>query len=387
MKKQQSKQTQKERAATKGKHWVRLTKICNNNCIFCLDKDAQDGTVVSLPEIEKNLLNGRNKKLNQVVLSGGEATIHPDFLKVVEVAKSLGYGHIQVITNGRMFAYPDFLISALKAGVNEITFSIHGHNEKLHDAQTQIRGSFQQAMKGLRNALSADGLIVNVDIVINKINYIYLADILKYFIDLGVGEFDLLQVIPSGQAWKNRKKLFYDISKGMPYIRRALLFSRDPKIFIWTNRFPPTYLDGFEDLIQHPKKLYDEIRGRKDMFEDFMKKGKMMHCFGERCRFCFLSGFCLDLIDFEKKGKLFSKEIPSCLRERISKKIRKIIKRGDKIDIYKFLDFFISDRYFVKGTRCKSFCSLFGKCDGMQIDHVREKGFKSLIPIEKIIGV
>lgn len=377
------KQEQKEKAATKGKHWVRLTKICNNNCIFCLDKDAQNGTVVSLPEIKKNLLDGRKRKIDQVVLSGGEATIHPDFLKIVKLTKSAGYGHIQVITNGRMFSYPDFLISAMKAGVSEITFSIHGHNEKLHDAQTQIKGSFQQAMRGLRNALSAEGLIVNVDIVINKMNYVHLADMLKYFIDLGVGEFDLLQVIPSGQAWKNRKKLFYDVSKGMPYIRRALSFSRDPKIFIWTNRFPPAYLDGFEDLIQHPKKLYDEIRVRKEMFENFTKKGKMMRCFGKRCQFCFLSGFCLDLIDLKRKGELFSKAIPECLRKKGRTKNGKFLKKSGEIDVYEFLDFFISDRYFVKGAECKKKCVLFKKCDGMQIDYIRKNGFKSLVPIKE----
>ncbi|TSA45272.1 radical SAM protein [bacterium] len=387
MKTQQNKQIQKEKAATKEKHWVRLTKVCNNNCLFCLDKDAQDGTAVSLVEIKKNLLKGRKKKIDQVVLSGGEATIHPDFLKVVEAAKSMGYRHIQVITNGRMFAYPNFLISALNAGVNEITFSIHGHNEKLHDAQTQINGSFQQAIKGLKNALSTNGLIVNVDIVINKINYIHLADILKYFVDLGVREFDLLQIIPSGQAWKNRKKLFYDIPGAMPHIRRALAFSRDPQIFIWTNRFPPAYLDGFEDLIQHPKKLYDEIKGRQDMFEDFVSQGKVMRCWGEKCYFCFLKNFCQDLASFKNKGELFSKELPLCLHKKISNKSRKIIKKSDKIDVFQFLDFFISGRYFVKGIKCEKFCSLFSKCDGMQIDYIRKNGFKSLVPIEKITGV
>jgi MoaA/NifB/PqqE/SkfB family radical SAM enzyme len=379
---QQHKKIQKEEAATKGKHWVRLTKICNNNCLFCLDKDAQSGTAVSLDEIKKNLLIGKKKKIGQVVLSGGEATIHPNFTDIVKMARKIGYSHIQVITNGRMFAYPNFLISALRAGVNEITFSIHGHNEKLHDAQTQIKGSFQQAVGGLKNALSVKGLIVNIDIVINKINYIYLEDILKYFIDLGVREFDLLQIIPSGQAWKNRKKLFYDIPEAMPHIRRALAFSRDPQIFIWTNRFPPSYLDGFEDLIQHPKKLYDEIRGRKEMFEDFMKRGKMMHCWGERCQYCFLKNFCRDLAIFKNTGKIFSKELPSCLLKKISSRSRKIIKHNDEVDTFQFLDFFISDRYFVKGENCKKVCSNFSKCDGIQIDYVRKNGFKSLVPIK-----
>jgi MoaA/NifB/PqqE/SkfB family radical SAM enzyme len=374
------KQEQKEKAATKGKHWVRLTKVCNNNCLFCLDKDAQNGTMISITEIKEKLLDGRKKEISQVVLSGGEATVHPDFLEIIKMAKDAGYQYIQVITNGRMFAYRNFLESAVKAGLDEVTFSMHGHNEKLHDTLTQINGSFQQAISGLMNALSVEGLIVNIDVVINKQNYKHLADIIKYFFDLGVREFDLLQIIPSGRAWENKDDLFYDIPEALPYIRRALVFSRNPDVFIWTNRFPPAYLEGFEDLIQHPAKLHDEIRGRQDMFKKLLNRGEMMKCHGKRCQYCFLNNFCQDLIEFIKKGELDSKKIPHCLEKTLKIDKSKGLSKNKNVDIFAFLEFFIDQRYFLKGQKC-ALCKFIGQCDGMQINYIRKFGFGALKPI------
>lgn len=369
----------REKASTEKKYWIRLTRACNNNCVFCLDKEAQDGSCVRLEEINNNLIQGRKENILRVVLSGGEPTLHPQFIEIIRLAKSLGYQHIQVITNGRVFAYGDFLDSAVKAGVNELTFSIHGHKASLHDKQTQVKGSFRQSLTGLMNALKMPNLIVNVDVVINKFNVKYLADILEYFINLGISEFDLLQVIPFGLAWDNKDSVFYDIDKSLVYLRKAFELSRKPSLYIWTNRFPAKYLEGYEDLIQHPVKLYDEIRGRKEIFERFINDGKKIDCMGERCRYCFLEGFCKDLTELKRKGRLASKGSPFCLKGskqpwHIDSR-KEYILRGRKGSIFTFLDFYINHRYFIKGLTCNS-CRLNKDCRGMHINYVRKFGFK-----------
>ena len=149
-----------------------------------MDKDAQDGSCVSLAEVNRALQAGRKQKAKKVVLSGGEPTLHPEFTNIVKSAKKLGYTKIQVITNGRMFAYEKFLDRAINSGISEITFSMHGHNQRLHDKQTGVKGAFVQALTGLTAALQDQELIVNVDIVINKINIRYLEDIIKFYINL-----------------------------------------------------------------------------------------------------------------------------------------------------------------------------------------------------------
>ena len=371
---------QKEKAAVEKRHWVRLTRCCNNHCIFCLDSENQNGTYLSFDRIEENLKKGRKEKIKRIILSGGDPTVHPNFLTIVKKAKNLGYNHIQIVTNGRMFAYKDFLEKAIIAGVDEITFSIHGHNKNLYEKQSQVKGSFEQALQGLLNASNCPNLIVNIDIVINKLNYKYLAEIIKFYINLGISEFDLLQVMPFGRAWKNKDKVFYDIKKALPYFKKAFLFSKNPDFYIWTNRFPPQFLEGFEDLIQHPIKIFDEVKGRNIMFKRFLEEDEIMSCYGMRCQYCFLKNFCRDLVKFQKEKILKSRTIPDCLKHLKVKPSSKQLKYP--ADIYQFSDFYINHRYFVKSLRCND-CKLNQSCQGMHINYIRKFGFKKLNPIKK----
>ena len=373
---------QRNKASEKKKYWLRLTNACNNNCIFCLDNELQNGTCRSLNEIRKELNSGIRGGARKLILSGGEPTMHPEFLEIVSLAKATGYNETQVVTNGRMFCYRDFLENAVKNGITEITFSIHGHTKSLYERQSRVKGSYSQVLTGLSNALRIKRLIVNIDVVINRINYKYLEDILRHFIKLGVGEFDLLQAVPFGNAWENRSKVFYDFKKAMPYLKKAFNLQYEfSDIYIWTNRFPAQYLEGFEELIQHPIKLYDEIRGRKYIFKRFIEKNKIMACYGQRCKYCFLENFCTDLIELKEKRIIFARRHAFCLNSNLEPLAR--FKSNSKINIVNFLNFYIKHRYFLKSLRCNN-CRCCKECDGAPIELIRNKGFRILERINKI---
>ena len=131
---------QHEEAAHERRNWVRLTFDCNDRCVFCLDAHTHDGTVRAREEIKQQILDGRRKGAERLILSGGEPTIHPDFVDFVRLGRLAGYRKVQTVTNGRMFAYGEFLRRSLDAGLGEITFSIHGPNAKIHDALVGTRG-------------------------------------------------------------------------------------------------------------------------------------------------------------------------------------------------------------------------------------------------------
>ena len=50
------------------KHWVRLTRLCNNRCVFCLDSEEQDGTVIPTGDVILKLAKGMEEGYNQAVL-------------------------------------------------------------------------------------------------------------------------------------------------------------------------------------------------------------------------------------------------------------------------------------------------------------------------------
>ena len=287
-----------EDAAHEKRNWVRLSYDCNNHCTFCLDSNAHDGTMRNNLDIKVQIIEGRKKGMSRLILSGGEPTMHPNFLDFVKLGKRAGYPKVQTVTNGRMFKYPEFLETAAKNGLDEITFSLHGHTAKLHDALVGTPGAFVEETAGLKAALASERFIINIDIVINKQNIKHLPEMLETFIGWGVKEFDLLHIIPFGNAWSDaRSHLFYDLDGNLEYLQRTFAYARRPDIHIWLNRFPPPYTEGFEDLIQDPYKLNDEVRGRREEFDKYLSLGKKLSCREpDRCKYCYLQNLC-DTLD------------------------------------------------------------------------------------------
>jgi len=369
----------RDKVAREKRQWVRITKACNNRCLFCLDRESQDGRLVPAKEIINILKKGISEGATRAIISGGEPTLHPHIAKIIKEAKKMGYKHVQIISNGRMLAYDKFTEELKKAGLDEVTLSLHSHLEKQMEEMTGVKGSYKQAIRGLMNSLRHN-FIVSIDVVINKINYKTLKSTLEFFIKLGVYEFDLLYLVPFGSAWKNKSKLFLSPLKAKKYLDQAFNLSFNKDLHIWTNRLPAIFLEGYEHLIQNPNKLKDDIGGMAKELKNYIIDGKMMSCHGERCRYCFKQNFCLDFIELKKTGYLRSKTDPICLKTKKTKE--KLIKFNKNLDIYKFLDFYIKNRYFVKSLRCAN-CMHNSACQGVQIDEIRKKSFKILVSRKK----
>ena len=289
----------REQAAHDKRNWVRLTYDCNDRCIFCLDSRAHDGEMRDADEVKRQILEGRRRGATRLILSGGEPTIHPRFVDFVRLGRLAGYPRIQTVTNGRLFAYREFLTRALDEGLSEITFSIHGPNAKIHDALVGVVGAFEQEVQGLEHALADGRPIVNIDVCVNRGNVRQLPALIETFVAKGVREYDLLHVIPFGRAYTDGKEtLFYDLAEMQPYLQEAFAWARKPDMHIWLNRFPPAHCEGFEDLIQDPYKFNDEVRGRQEEYELLLERGTPLHCRApEQCRHCYLQPLCDTLDD------------------------------------------------------------------------------------------
>lgn len=285
-----------ERAALEHRHWVRISFGCNNRCTFCLDGNLfHPQGFVAYDEARAAILDGRARGATRLILSGGEASIHPRFIDLVSAGREEGYDRVQTITNGRMFAYRRFLTDALAAGLGEVTFSLHSHREEVFERLTGVKGSFAQAMAGLRAALGSDGLVVSVDIVINRLNVDSLDETVAYFADLGVTEFDLLHLVPFGRAYDQAQgsvPLAVDPERLRGALDSTIRLGARRNLVLWTNRLPAPLLEGHEHLIQDPHKLADEIRGREEHISRLVGHGEPLPCRDERCDDCYLVHYC-----------------------------------------------------------------------------------------------
>lgn len=289
----------REAAALTERHWVRLTRCCNNRCAFCLDADAHDGRPRPAAEVLDDIAEGARLGRRRLVLSGGEPSIHPDFLELLRAGARAGYERTQVITNGRMFARPGAIEAAVEAGLGELTVSVHGHTAELHDRLVGVAGAFAQTLRGLRAALARGRLIVNVDVVICGPNAASFDRVVALCHRLGVRELDLLLVQPAGRAARDPAML-PDPAVVAASLGRVLELARRADLFVWTNRVPAGLLEGHEELIQDPHKLIDEVRGRLEEVERLLAANVPLRCRGDGaslCRACFLAPLCDELHD------------------------------------------------------------------------------------------
>jgi molybdenum cofactor biosynthesis enzyme MoaA len=284
----------RERVANVRKHWVRLVTACNSRCVFCLDTDTPRNVYLTDDDVRREIKRGRDElHADKIILSGGEASIHPKFADFVRYAKDIGYDRVQTVTNGVMFAKREFYQNAVAAGLGEITFSLHGHTPELHDRLTGTPGAFHKLMKGMMRAIREGRIIVNIDVCINKQNVPFIDQIVELALSVGVREFDLLHVIPQGAAFQNRNDLFYDPVEHLPRLQKVFRLNRHPSVVIWTNRFPVEFLEGLEDLIQDPHKMLDEVNGRRFQVRRYLDEGVPLECREkERCQYCFIEPFC-----------------------------------------------------------------------------------------------
>jgi molybdenum cofactor biosynthesis enzyme MoaA len=284
----------RERVANVRKHWVRLVTACNSRCVFCLDTDTPRNVYIPDDDVRREIKRGRDElRADKIILSGGEGSLHPQFVDFIAYAKELGYSRIQTVTNGTMLYKRDLYLRAVAAGLGEITYSLHGHTPELHDRLTATPGAFRKLMKGMMRALRDERVIVNVDVCINKQNVPYIDQIVELCLQVGVREFDLLHVIPQGLAFQNRDDLFYDPVEHLPRLQKVFRLNRHPSVVVWTNRFPVEFLEGLEDLIQDPHKMLDEVNGRRFQVRRYLDEGVPLECRQkERCEHCFIEPFC-----------------------------------------------------------------------------------------------
>ena len=412
----------KEQTIKQNRIWVRIASACNNKCLFCLDSQAQDGTYPSESSIKKEIKKWFKPWMdNRVIISWGEASINPKFPEYIKYAKELWYNRVQTVTNGNMFASENFCTKVFDAWLEEVTFSFHGHTAQLHDFLVDTQWAFKKSLKGLIYIKKYyPDVIINIDIVVNKVNVKFLPDIVKFYMRLWVYEFDILQIIPFGR-WFLRYKdmLFYNVADYQKELQETWELSKVPGMYMWTNRFYAEAFEWYEDLIQDPRKIKSETMGEwYHMFDKFIRSNgkKKPECYWAACDVCFQNQYCHDFLkehDEQKQDFLNAKiikwqefpsqvydiywetfeefkkylqnqkqeliNIPKCLSW--SWKYEKYVDVAEEKTLEDYTEKYITQLYRKKSLRCWE-CKYEKTCKWIHINFIRSYWFKILEPIK-----
>ena len=124
---------------------------CNLSCAHCYVNRAEHGhQMLDLSTIDTwlELFAKRNPKTNLVLL-GGEPTMHPDLSGAVKSARRLGFQSVTIDTNG--FLFHDILDKIRPGDLDFLSFSLDGATPETNDA-IRGKGSFDAVMTGLEQA-------------------------------------------------------------------------------------------------------------------------------------------------------------------------------------------------------------------------------------------
>ncbi len=228
---------------------IKITFRCNNLCRFCAQGHKRDmypdrGAKTVAGELKKAYASG----VRGVVFTGGEPSLHPDILGFVRAAKRTGFKSIQLQTNGRALAYPEFCEKLFKAGLTEIGPSLHGAKAATHDKLTGSAGSFRQTVAGIANAVRT-GLAVITNTVITSANYRELPALAALLIKLGVSQYQFAFVHIVGTAAENSRRIVPRKTAVMPFVKKGLDLGLKAGVPGFTEAIPFCLMKGYEQCV------------------------------------------------------------------------------------------------------------------------------------------
>lgn len=210
-------------ADVEGKIYFGLGYSCNNDCMLCV-ADSRNNPAGDLPTRDILDYINRLKCSKRVFLeiSGGEPTIRKDFFHIMQAINDAGIGSV-LFSNGRLFSNRSFCERYYDCAAQCTLIPIHSDNANEHDFQTQVKGSFNETVEGIKN-LFEYGLPVAIKTIVTRLNYKKLPDIVRFCAEsfpesthFGIDALDIL-----GSADRNKGLLSVKLKESVPYIEKAI---------------------------------------------------------------------------------------------------------------------------------------------------------------------
>ena len=167
---------------------IDITNRCNLNCPVCFAHANQAGFLyeLTLEQVRfmlETLLSQKPVPADRIQISGGEPTIHPQFLEIVRLVKEMNFDYVQLNTNGVRMADLEFAQRVKEAGVDTLYLQFDGVTPETY---RRIRGDetiLEKKLQTVENCRKVGMTIVLVPTIVGGINDHEVGNILKFAIE------------------------------------------------------------------------------------------------------------------------------------------------------------------------------------------------------------
>ena len=149
---------------------IAITHNCNLRCSFCFAKEAgySETDLIDFKDVKKIVDFCDDTQIKYIVLTGGEPTLHPDIIKIIEYINDKHKFATAMTSNGIILSNKKFCKKLAGAGLNYLDISIKWRNN-FDDILINERECFAKQLNAIRN-LSELGIEYTCSMVINEKN-------------------------------------------------------------------------------------------------------------------------------------------------------------------------------------------------------------------------
>jgi radical SAM protein with 4Fe4S-binding SPASM domain len=178
-----------------------LTRNCNLKCPHCyINATTQQLRNELSTEEAKNLIDQISEVSRPLlVLSGGEPLLRKDVFELVRYGATKGF-KMGLGSNGSLL--DGIAAKRLKeAGIETVSISLDSTIPEQHDEFRGVNGSWEKAISAIK-ALRENGVLVQVNTTVTQQNYDQIDDIMSLTEKIGVENFHLFFLVPTGRGVK-----------------------------------------------------------------------------------------------------------------------------------------------------------------------------------------
>jgi MoaA/NifB/PqqE/SkfB family radical SAM enzyme len=261
---------------------INLGYACNAKCPFCYYYDSvitkTNENTLTTEQAKRQLQLARRLGIKEIEFTGGEVTLRKDLPELIMYAKrELGFSIICLITNGIRLSRRDYVASLVAAGVDDILFSIHGHDALTHDDLTKVPGSFDKILEAIDHA-NEFGVRARTNTVVCKTNFMHLTEIMQLLIRKKVDNINFVMFNPVLQA-KNIdivKDVYVNYAHAGREIVRAIKSCESELPHFNVRYMPFCFLPGYERYVTN----MDQMTFDPDEWDNFasflIRKGRLV---------------------------------------------------------------------------------------------------------------
>ena len=148
---------------------VELTYGCNLKCVHCYNPKDINNVQIDIDKMKEIIDQAREIGVFKVVFSGGECTLHKDFVEILEYARNKRMS-VEIFTNGQtLYDNPKLLERIINSYPYRVGLSMYSLNEDTHEKVTSVKGSHNKTLSVIKE-LRAKNINIQIKNFLLNIN-------------------------------------------------------------------------------------------------------------------------------------------------------------------------------------------------------------------------